>query len=136
MKQLTQCLVEGYEWVCIDETRFDVGYVRVKGWSKKEKIVYIHRKKEVFQALLLQLLDPNGMLYYTLVRGKVIAEIYDAFLDRLDEELKSDGPIVFWMDKASIHNNAQEKFKSSKHKVIFNTLYSPEINPIENIFGV
>ena len=76
------------------------------------------------------------MLYYTLVRGKVIAEINDAFLDRLDEELKSDGPIVFWMDKASIYNNAQEKFKSSKHKVIFNTLYSPEINPIENIFGV
>ncbi len=136
MKQLTQCLVEGYEWVCIDETRFDVGYVRVKGWSKKGKKVYIHRKKRGFSCSALTAIGPNGMLYCTLVRGKVTAEIYDAFLDHLAEELKSDGPIVFWMDNASIHNNAQEKFKSSKHKVFFITLYSPEIYPIENIFGV
>ena len=136
VKQLTQCLVEGYEWVCIDETRFDVGYVRVKGWSKKGKKVYIHRKKRGFSCSALTAIGPNGMLYCTLVRGKVTAEIYDAFLDHLAEELKSDGPIVFWMDNASIHNNAQEKFKSSKHKVIFNAPYSPEINPIENIFGV
>lgn len=111
MKQLTQCLVEGYEWVCIDETRFDVGYVRVKGWSKKSKIVYIHRKKEVFHALLLQPLNPNGMLYCILVRGKVIAEIYYAFLDPLAEKLKSDGPIVFCLDNASIQNNAQKNSK-------------------------
>lgn len=50
VKQLSQCIVDGYEWVCVDETRFDVGYVRVKGWSKKGKRLYIHRKKRGFHA--------------------------------------------------------------------------------------
>ena len=76
------------------------------------------------------------MLYCTLVRGKVTAEIYDAFLDHLTNELKNDGPIVFWMDNARIHEHAQEKYKNSMHKVIYNAPYSPEMNPIENIFGI
>ena len=40
------------------------------------------------------------------------------------------------MDNAKIHVHATEKFKNSKHKVIFNAPYSPELNPIENIFGI
>lgn len=136
VKDLSQCLVEGYEWVCVDETRFDVGYVRTKGWSKKGKRVFIHRKKRGFSCSGLTAIGHNGMLYCTLVRGKVTAEIYDAFLDHLSNELKSDGPIVFWMDNARIHEHAQEKFQNSKNRVIFNAPYSPEMNPIENIFGI
>ena len=134
MKELNQCIVDGYEWVCVDETRFDVGYIRMKGWGKKNKRLYIHRKG--FSCSGLTAIGPNGMLYCTLVRGKVTAEIYDAFLDHLTNELKNDGPIVFWMDNARIHEHAQEKYKNSMHKVIYNAPYSPEMNPIENIFGI
>ena len=64
------------------------------------------------------------------------AEIYDAFLEHLVIELKTDGPLVFWVDNAKIHGHAIEKFKNSKNKIIFNAPYLPELNPIENIFGI
>ena len=64
------------------------------------------------------------------------AEIYDAFLKHLSNELKSDSPIVFWIDIARIIGQVQEKFQNSKNKEIFNALYSTEMNPIENIFYI
>lgn len=136
VKELNQALLDGYEWVCIDETRFDIGYIRVKGWRRRGKRLYIHRKKKGFSCSGLTAIGPNGMLYCTLVRGKVTAEIYDAFLEHLVKELKTDGPLVLWMDNAKIHEHAIEKFKNSRHKIIFNAPYSPELNPIEKIFGI
>lgn len=136
VKELSQCLVDGYEWVCIDETRFDVGYIRVKGWSKKGKRLYIHRKKRGFSCTGITAIGHNGILYCALIRGKVTADVYDAFLEHLANELKNQGPVVFWMDNARIHEHAIQKFQNSKHKVIFNAPYSPEMNPIENIFGI
>lgn len=136
IKELQQCLADGFEWVCIDETRFDIGYVKTKGWCRKGKRLYIHKKKRVFFLCSgLTAIGSNGMLYCTLVRGRVTNEIYDAFLRHLAALLKNDAPIVFWMDNAFTHKHSQEIFNNSNHKVIFNAPYSPEVNPIENIFG-
>lgn len=135
VQELSQALLDGYEWVCIDETRFDIGYIRVKWWRRRGKRLYVYRKKKGFSCSGLTAIGPNGMLYCTLFRGKVTAEIYDAFLEHLVKELNTDGPLVLWMDNAKIHEHAIEKFKNSRHKIIFNAPYSPELNPIENIFG-
>ena len=75
------------------------------------------------------------MPYCVLVHGKVIAEIYDSFLDHLAEKFKNESQVVFSMDNAKIHEHDAEKFKNSKYKMLFNTPYSSELNPIENIVG-
>lgn len=123
VRQLSQCVVDGYEWVCVDETRFDVGYARVKGWSKKGKHLYIHRKKRGFSCSGITAIGDNGMQHCVLVRGKVIAEIYDSFLDHLAEEFKNEGQVVFWMDNAKIHEHDTEKFKKSKYKMLLVGIY-------------
>lgn len=135
IKELSQYLIDGFEWVCIDETRFDIGYVQSRGWSKKGQKLLLHRQKKGFSCSGITAIGTNGMLYCTLVRGSVTSQIYDAFLKYLVELLKADGPIVFWMDNSLVHKNSEEIFKNSKNKVIYNAPYSPEVNPIENIFG-
>lgn len=88
VKELLQCLAVGFEWVCIDETRFDIGYVKTKGWCRKGKRLYIHKKKRGFSYSGLTAIGSNGMLYCTLVRGRVKTEIYDDFLRYLAALLK------------------------------------------------
>ena len=39
-------------------------------------------------------------------------------------------------DNCRIHNQMEETVAGSRHCVIFNAAYSPELNPIENIFGL
>ena len=43
---------------------------------------------------------------------------------------------VFWVDNCQIHNQMREIVEGSSHCVVFNAANSPELNPIENIFGV
>ena len=45
---------------------------------------------------------------------------------------------VFFMDNAPVHNKLQveEVCKNSNQTVIFNAPHSPELNPIENFFGL
>ena len=44
--------------------------------------------------------------------------------------------VVFWVDNCNIHNQMEEIVAGSRHCVVFNAAYSPELNPIENIFGL
>ena len=43
---------------------------------------------------------------------------------------------VFWCDNCSIHNGINQLVEGSRHCVVFNAPYSPELNPIENVFGI
>ena len=43
---------------------------------------------------------------------------------------------VFWCDNCSIHNSMMTLVRNTNHVVVFNSAYSPELNPIENIFGI
>ena len=43
---------------------------------------------------------------------------------------------MFWVDNYNIHNQMEEIVAGSRHCVVFNAAYSPELNPIENIFGL
>ena len=63
--------------------------------EQKRKTSLHSSKEKGFSCSRITAIGHNGMLYCTLVRGKVTAEIYDSFLDHLAEELKNEGPVVF-----------------------------------------
>ena len=46
------------------------------------------------------------------------------------------GNCVFWLDNASIHNKIKSFVKETNHQVLFNAAWSPELNPIEQLFHV
>ena len=43
---------------------------------------------------------------------------------------------VFWCDNCSIHGLIRQLVEGSRHCVVFNAPYSPELNHIENVFGI
>ncbi|OHT15618.1 hypothetical protein TRFO_13939 [Tritrichomonas foetus] len=53
----------------------------------------------------------------------------------LINSLQQQGNIVFWLDNARIHGQIENVVKKGNHIAIFNAAYSPELNPIELIFG-
>lgn len=96
VKELSQCLADGFGSVWVDKTRFDAWYVRVKEWSKKGKRLYINWKNKVFSCSGIIAIGHNGMLNYSLVRGKVTVDVYDSFLDHLVVELKKRRIDYLW----------------------------------------
>ena len=43
---------------------------------------------------------------------------------------------LFWCDNCSIHSGIRQLVEGSRHCVVFNAQYSPEMNPIENVFVI
>ena len=43
---------------------------------------------------------------------------------------------LFWCDNCSIHSGIRQLVEGSRHCVVFNAPFSPELNPIENVFGI
>ena len=43
---------------------------------------------------------------------------------------------VFWCDNCSLHNGMTTLVEGTNHRVVYNAPYSPELNPIENVFGI
>ncbi|KAA6364730.1 MAG: hypothetical protein EZS28_039743, partial [Streblomastix strix] len=78
----------------------------------------------------------NGLEAYQCVDGAFNGERFCQFLDGLDEGLLENKHII--MDNARWHYNqqAQDKIRNAGANVIFNAPYSPQLNPIEEVFGL
>ena len=148
-KELDTYLKNGFDWVCVDETRFEVGYIQKYGWGEKGTRTVYRKKKRGFSGTAIIAISSQGFAYCQFVRGSVTSEVFVAFLIRLRQQFSDDSDIVIWLDNAPIHKAAMKVFpQDEKTKkmmiaqkkrwvpVIFNAAYSPELNPIENVLGV
>ena len=148
-KELDQYISNGFQWVCIDETRFEVGYIKKYGWGPKGTRTVNRMKKKGFSASAITAISSEGFAYCQIIRGSVTASVFSCFLNKLREQYPENADIVIWLDNASIHKAAVKAFPQDEETkermekegkrwipIIFNAAYSPELNPIENIFGI
>ena len=126
----------GYDWVCIDETHFEVGYVDLRGWGETGKKVINYKTIRGFRGSALFGISSSGMQYCLFVRGPVTQNVFNTFMRYLLGEMHDKENVVVWMDNASIHKKVDEVLKDTNHKVVFNAAYSPDLNPIENVIGI
>ena len=75
------------------------------------------------------------MEFVQAVSGSVTTEVFIAFIDRLLASLAPTEKAVLWMDNASIHNTVIAHLDGTRHCVLKNAPYSPDLNPIEIFFG-
>ena len=134
--RLMSYIQAGYDWVCIDETSFEVGYVNIRGWGETSKRVLNTKTIKGFRGTALFGISSTGMQYCLFIRGSVTQDIFNAFLKYLLAEIHEKENVVIWMDNASIHKKATVALEGTNHKVVFNAAYSPELNPIENVIGI
>ncbi|KAL7716331.1 putative transposase [Entamoeba marina] len=82
-------------------------------------------------------IDSDGFSYCNIVAGSNTKECFESYFKRLMNIYDSQNrKCVFWCDNCSIHNSMNEMVEATQHLVIYNAAYSPELNPIENIFGI
>ena len=66
-----------------------------------------------------------------------MTECFNAHFKRLIARYDQTGVrCVFWVDHCGIHNAMESIVENTRHCVGFNAAYSPEVNQIENMFGV
>ena len=82
-------------------------------------------------------IDSTGIGECFLVCGSTDKEFFEATFKRMMKTYDDAGVrAVFWCDNCSIHNGVEQLVEGTNHRVVFNAPHSPELNPIENIFGI
>ena len=118
----------------VDESSFCIGDIKNYGYSKKGKrIENIKPARSRERYSLLLAISRNKIMNYKIYKNSITSNEYLSFLS----ELNNEGNINVFQDNARIHHSVKVKnyCKSSNINQIFNPAYTPEFNPIENVFS-
>jgi len=85
---------------------------------------------------LIAALDRSGVRCSTVVDGAVNADVFEAFVEQVLVPTLRDGDVVV-MDNLSSHKRSRtrELIRSRGAEVLYLPPYSPDLNPIENVFA-
>ena len=127
----------GYEKVlCLDEVGFQLGMDPKKGWSKKGRRCIIKNKKggrTNYTGCFL--ISSVGIESWKIKKGSMKGEDLLGFLE-MGLKDKTDGKVLV-LDNARTHHtkDVKERIKDLGMKGKWLPPYSPELNPIEEVFG-
>ena len=137
VQQLRNKLGSGFTRVCIDETSWRVGNTTAYGWAKRGERCFVTKSKGGIALTSIAAINTHGVGYCNITTTTNTTETFDAYFKHLIERYDNAGlRCVFWVDNCRIHNHMTDIVEGSRHCVVFNAAYSPELNPIENVFGI
>ncbi len=120
--------------VSIDESGFDFRVAPVYGYSlKNTKCISRCISKQRMRISLIMAIKSNGEFRYKCYSQKVNSKIFETFIDCLPWKSHK-----FILDNASIHKteNVLKAINKKSNCPLFTPPYTPECNPIENVFSV
>ena len=125
----------------IDESGFNLHLAPLRCWSEvghtPVQPVPANRGQNVS---LLMCISLDGIMYYQTQDGAYNAEEFAEFLEALADHFPQvhDGQVTLVMDNAPIHHAAivRDFLTDNGIKHLFLPPYSPDLNPIENVFGM
>lgn len=123
--------------ICVDESFINGSLYKKYGWSKKEKklIFYEKRKHIPPKYSLIMAINMDGILKYNLYKNKSInAELFGLFLENLLTNVHNK---YILMDNVRFHKSKyiQSIVEKNGNQIIFIPPYSPDFNPIEEVFS-
>lgn len=123
--------------VFLDETGAKTNMTRRYGWGQSAKRVDDSVPHGHWQTTtLIQAIDYRGTRVAATTNGPNNSWVFETFIDWLLAPALREGDILI-MDNLSSHKNARvlEKIKATGAEVRFLPPYSPDLNPIEQIFS-
>jgi transposase len=137
--KLLSCYKKKYYFIYLDETSFNAQLRSLYGHSLKGQAIKITTSKKSFNYSVIASMDSDGIIgiqifKYGINRNGFVSYIQDLILLE-KKRIKKKKPILF-MDNASIHKFGLVKnVLQTKLLFLYNTPYSPELNPIELVFA-
>jgi transposase len=123
--------------IFIDETWAKTNMTRLRGRAPIgtrliARIPHGHWKTTT----LIAALDRGGIRCSTVVDGAVNAEVFEAFVEQVLAPTLGAGDVVV-MDNLSSHKRARTRqlIRTRGAEVLYLPPYSPDLNPIENVFA-
>lgn len=123
--------------IFIDETWAKTNMTRLRGRAPVgERLVAKTPHGHWKTTTLIAALDAGGICCSTVVDGAVNADVFEAFVEQVLLPTLRPGDVVV-MDNLSSHrrHRARELIASAGAVAQFLPPYSPDLNPIENIFA-
>lgn len=124
--------------IFIDEVGFGVSTLKDKGLSTKGKPIYMPDKnKSVKNISMIMSINSNEIIEYDMYDEPIDSFKFYSFINKIIKKLKCDN-YTFIFDNVSFHHNKEtlKLITESKNHYIFTPPYSPNFNPIENVFGI
>jgi transposase len=123
--------------IFIDESGFNISATD-KGLSVKGEKINIPKKNLKSKNLsLLMAITKDEILNYDIYESAINKQSFYDFIKKIINNLKEDG-YTFVFDNVSFHKNKEvlALITDSNNNYLFTPPYSPNLNPIENTFGI
>ena len=123
--------------ICIDESYFYSNSINEYGWLNKNSETLVHTKANPIKYTLLMAISCYKIVSYEIFKNtNADQNLFCSFLKNKVFPLCSHKYIL--MDNAKFHKTKliNDLFNNSNNKQLFIPPYSPQFNPIENVFGV
>ena len=124
--------------IFIDEVGFGISTLKDKGLSKKGNPIYMPDKnKSVKNLSMIMSINTNHIIEYDIYDEAIDSFKFYNFINKIIKKLNSDD-FTFIFDNVSFHHNKEtlKLITNSNNNYIFTPPYSPNCNPIENVFGI
>ena len=125
--------------IFIDETGFNTSnIVDNKGLSKKGTPIYMPDKTRFMRNLsMIMSINRNFILDFEIYEESIDSLKFYNFINKIINKLKEKN-YIFVFDNVSFHHNKDmlKLIKDNNHTFMFTPPYSPNLNPIENVFSV
>jgi transposase len=123
--------------ICIDESGITRHLYADRGWCKinKQLVSHISRKDIPKNYSLIMAISNKKVLKYELYKQQAInTDLYYLFLEDLLKNIKNK---YILMDNVSFHKSKRilELITKTNNKILFIPPYSPDFNPIEEVFA-
>jgi transposase len=120
-----------------DESGFDEYFHRRYGYSLRGIIIHTQSSGRRYerQSITALLNHNNQIVEQVIYENTANTEVMIAYFKLVLPKLKKKSVII--MDNATFHKSQKlkELFEKHNHKILFLPPYSPELNPIENMWG-
>lgn len=122
--------------ISIDEAAIHHNITPLKGYSPKGARVQVPVPSiRAAKHSLLMAISNTKIEKIEIHKGSINTEIFLSFVSKLTQNL---APSTFLMDNVAFHRNKTvvKAIENAGHMVLYTPPYSPQFNPIENVFGI
>lgn len=122
--------------ISIDEAAIHHNQIPLKGYSKKGTRVQVPVPSiRAAKYSLLMAISTKKIEQIEIHKGSINTELFISFISKLTHHIP---PSTFLMDNVAFHRNKNviKAIEKEGHLVLYTPPYSPQFNPIENIFGI
>ena len=132
------CYADGFRVIYLDEMMVTTSRIPTHEYNRKNSSIQIDRKQYSHKsiAVLAGISASCGLDLMMTFDRSVDVRKFLVFLDALRRKFFFDD-LCIYLDNLSVHrsNAVKKRLEELSIKCVFNPVYSPDYNPIENIFS-